>query len=47
MWPDPPTAMTTYCLPSLPEYVMGVASPVPSSSVDHNKVPFEESKARK
>jgi len=42
----PPAAITTYCCPSRPRYVMGVALPVASSLAAHNSLPVRESKAR-
>src|SRR6476646_3030737 len=45
----PPDAETTatYCLPSFPWYVMGVAVILLSTFVDQSSLPVRESKARK
>ena len=44
--PPPPAAMTTYCAPSLPRYVIGVAFPLAGSSVTHSSLPVFASNAR-
>src|SRR5205814_9956945 len=42
----PPAAITTYCFPLRPWYVIGTASPVASSFVIHSSLPVLESNAR-
>ena len=44
--PGPPAATTTYCLPSRPSYVIGVASAVAPISPTHSSLPVRESNAR-
>src|SRR4051794_29764835 len=45
--PPPVDVITTYCLPSLPSYVIGVASAAPPSLTVHSSLPFFASNARK
>src|SRR5689334_17685736 len=45
--PPPVDAITTYCLPSFPWYVIGVASAAPPSLKVHSSLPFLASNARK
>ena len=42
----PAAAVTTYCFPSLPMYVIGVAWPLAGNLADHNSAPVFASKAR-
>src|SRR5438094_10396566 len=44
--PPPAAAMTTYCAPSLPMYVIGVALPLAGSSVTQSSLPVFASNAR-